>query len=990
MAASADYLDVQIAELTKQKQEKIKILEECQKSNKGFKIAGLTTLGVSTIGVGVNIGEAIMLKGQKSDIADKEKQLDELDSKISSTKILIAENNTCGPSDCQGDGDTEAAKLNGAGPVCISNVWAVKSCNSGFGGRLKKCKRKGVEIEYYDACTKDTSFDTCGSDICNNEDKETVENRLNGKTAVCIQGNWAVKSCNSGFGGTLKKCKRKGVEIEYYDACTKDAAFNTCGSAECDESTKNSKVAELKGSGALCVNKEWTVRTCNTGYIGEKQQCTREGISYDYYFKCEPEAGFDSCGSSDCSDKGTSKDAESELHGRPAVCIDGNWAVKSCNANYSGTQEQCKRNGELITYYHQCIEQDGRNTCGSNNCTGSADSALNGAVPICVGDRWHVTVCNEGYSGQITTCTRDGVTYSYYANGCSKVIVPDGVTVKDLGNGEYAITIERGDKTTKKGGKTTNKGDKTTNKGDKTTNEGDSNSYTYYITPDGVIKRIDETPGEPGSYTYTTHNGDVYNIENVIIGGAGENDSGDINWNDFWNGRVPMPTGITGGGNTNLSIGVGGTSTIDFSRDFYCEDLSVSATSSNDSVTATVDGTILTIKVNKATEKPSTVDVTVKCGDQEQKFKYNVTVQVPEDININTTMQKPVSINFGSKTINLDSSGCASNIVVDAKSNNETVVDASVSGNNISLTYKKPGTAQVTVQVKCGDNILQEYEYNITVPDTNDDITISIIDDQGKGQDITVKKTTYIPGSGDRLKEDTVVTGGNGNDLNIENNYDTSDLEVVVAECQSLEVDIKDTGVVKKPTIRGWIQCSGLKCKMNSGSPGWTLENFKGTNPVGEKQYLCDGEDYLNVTDLSNRERVVTDSLGTKIAISNGTKCLSDCSGYKFEYQIDKSYKTGVNDYYSYNNKDSFKGCLNIQFASARNYLLNKCLEYCHVNRIPQFGTKDGKQISNSTCEITSIAIDTTNQKCLCNPTNYNKYSVYQYDNGKDLKKVAK
>ena len=87
MVASADYLDVQIAELTKQKQEKIKILEECQKSHKGFKIAGLATLGVSAIGIGVNIGEAIKIKGQKSDIADKEKQLDELDSKISSTKI---------------------------------------------------------------------------------------------------------------------------------------------------------------------------------------------------------------------------------------------------------------------------------------------------------------------------------------------------------------------------------------------------------------------------------------------------------------------------------------------------------------------------------------------------------------------------------------------------------------------------------------------------------------------------------------------------------------------------------------------------------------------------------------------------------------------------------------------------------------------------------------------------------------------------------------
>jgi hypothetical protein len=170
------------------------------------------------------------------------------------------------------------------------------------------------------------------------------------------------------------------------------------------------------------------------------------------------------------------------------------------------------------------------------------------------------------------------------------------------------------------------------------------------------------------------------------------------------------------------------------------------------------------------------------------------------------------------------------------------------------------------------------------------------------------------------------------------------------------------------------------------------LENFKGTKEGdASKQYLCDGENYLNVTDLSNSKRqVVSNALETNIAISNGTKCLPTCSGYKFEYKISGSSDLGVDKYYTYNNKDSFKGCLNTQFVSAQNYLLNKCLEYCHVNRIPQFGTKDGKQISNSTCEITSIAIDTINQKCLCNPTNYTKYEVYRYDNGKDLKNVAK
>ena len=68
MVASADYLDDKIAALTKEKLDKIAKLEECQKSTKGLKIAGITTLGVSAIGIGANIGEAVALKNYDAKI----------------------------------------------------------------------------------------------------------------------------------------------------------------------------------------------------------------------------------------------------------------------------------------------------------------------------------------------------------------------------------------------------------------------------------------------------------------------------------------------------------------------------------------------------------------------------------------------------------------------------------------------------------------------------------------------------------------------------------------------------------------------------------------------------------------------------------------------------------------------------------------------------------------------------------------------------------
>ena len=72
MIASADYLDDKIASLTKEKLDKIAKLEECQKNTKGLKIAGITTLGVSAIGIGANIGEAVKLNKLEAQIGSDE------------------------------------------------------------------------------------------------------------------------------------------------------------------------------------------------------------------------------------------------------------------------------------------------------------------------------------------------------------------------------------------------------------------------------------------------------------------------------------------------------------------------------------------------------------------------------------------------------------------------------------------------------------------------------------------------------------------------------------------------------------------------------------------------------------------------------------------------------------------------------------------------------------------------------------------------------
>jgi len=65
-----------ITELMNIKQEKMAKLEKCQGSTKALKIAGLSTLGVTAVGVGVNIAEAVALDNYESKVKTAEKALE--------------------------------------------------------------------------------------------------------------------------------------------------------------------------------------------------------------------------------------------------------------------------------------------------------------------------------------------------------------------------------------------------------------------------------------------------------------------------------------------------------------------------------------------------------------------------------------------------------------------------------------------------------------------------------------------------------------------------------------------------------------------------------------------------------------------------------------------------------------------------------------------------------------------------------------------------
>lgn len=57
-----------IAQLIQEKQQKMEKLEKCKGTTKNLKIAGISTLGITAVGIGANIAEAVVLSNTKDDV----------------------------------------------------------------------------------------------------------------------------------------------------------------------------------------------------------------------------------------------------------------------------------------------------------------------------------------------------------------------------------------------------------------------------------------------------------------------------------------------------------------------------------------------------------------------------------------------------------------------------------------------------------------------------------------------------------------------------------------------------------------------------------------------------------------------------------------------------------------------------------------------------------------------------------------------------------
>jgi hypothetical protein len=242
MVAGADYLDDKIATLTQQKLDKIAELEKCQKSTKGLKIAGITTLGVSTIGIAANIGEAVALNKTEDKIDAAQKKSSDLDSQIAAAKekkaeeekvveeeVKSSEIEKCPePKDCSADcnGQFLFAKT----VACLGGECVATECADYVTAKTEqKClDENGQEFVYY----------KCEAPVKEKvEEKENKELMLTASNCATegpkhvfgAQDTWwngnncVAKTCKEGFylslnnGKTLDKCVKTCPEYQVVD-----------------------------------------------------------------------------------------------------------------------------------------------------------------------------------------------------------------------------------------------------------------------------------------------------------------------------------------------------------------------------------------------------------------------------------------------------------------------------------------------------------------------------------------------------------------------------------------------------------------------------------------------------------------------------------------------------------------------------------------------------------------------------------------------------
>lgn len=363
MVASADYLDDKIASLTKEKLEKIAKLEECQKNTKGLKIAGITTLGVSAIGIGANIGEAVALNKLDEKISTAEQNKSNLDKQIDGVKNA---QNTCGTKTCSTPAPTQSDldSLNATEAVCKDGNWVAKTCKPEYSGNEQTCTLNGATVKYIDSC----KFVNSAVKQCP-EVTDEWKAQHNAKSGACDTtiNEIYIKECEDKFDGVPRTTGNK----QGYEKCEKQEQTQPISpERKHHEDCSAAETAQIPNAEASwwyidkCVAK-----SCKPGWYLAVKGTSSQGYCMkpcpEWQITDGPNGGkacditnaaqeeIASCGAS-CSTQCESE-CKVEMGATETVCVNGAHKPTNCSAGSPiGEAKQCKNGNTVVTYYEAC------------------------------------------------------------------------------------------------------------------------------------------------------------------------------------------------------------------------------------------------------------------------------------------------------------------------------------------------------------------------------------------------------------------------------------------------------------------------------------------------------------------------------------------------------------------------------------------------------------------------------------------------------------
>jgi len=233
-----------IAQLIAEKQAKMEKLEKCQGTTKKLKIAGISTLGVTAVGVGANIAEAVVLKDAKSKLAESQDAYNEQDCIKKKGGEWV--NGECVAKTAK-TGSAEEAPAEESSEITEET----------FAGWCKKYKEvvpdAHIDEDDNKKCTNGTDYEVEKIDDLKNKLKEIEEKQTD---------FWTKKSFN---------CSIRIGQQSFYRCINGDFVSFTEGAILQNECGENS---ELQGSSVDDIECK-----CEKGYTKQNDSCVKESES---------------------------------------------------------------------------------------------------------------------------------------------------------------------------------------------------------------------------------------------------------------------------------------------------------------------------------------------------------------------------------------------------------------------------------------------------------------------------------------------------------------------------------------------------------------------------------------------------------------------------------------------------------------------------------------------------------------------------------------